>query len=251
MYDTPDIGAVQQRLARLTGLLYLVLAVCGMFSPTVLQALVVPGNAAATADTILGSRWLFSCSLVGWIVIVIADVAVSITLYLLLEPVSRGLSLVAAAFRLVYSAMLGAILLNLYDAFLLLASGTRGTGPDAPQRQTMALAALDTFDAGFLLALVFFGVHLVVLGVLLYRSRYVPRALSVLLIAAGIGYIVDSLARFFVADYSGLASAVLLAPAVVGELGLTAWLLLKGVEVRRAAAIAPDPRIAGMTGGAR
>jgi Domain of unknown function (DUF4386) len=54
--------------------------------------------------------------------------------------------------------------------------------------------------------------------------------LGVLLVAAGVGYIVDSLAKLFVADHGGLASGVLLAPAVVGELGLTVWLLVKGVK---------------------
>ena len=182
-YGSPDLLALQERLARVSGLLYLVIAVLGMFSPIVLMTLVAPGDAATTADNILGSRWLFGSSLVTWTVLVVADVAVSVTLYLLLEPVSRALSLVAAAIRLVYSAILGAVLLNLYDAFLLLTSAERGAGLDATQRQAMALTALGTFSAGFLLALVFFGVHLLVLGFLFYRSRYVPRAFGVLLVA--------------------------------------------------------------------
>ncbi len=79
----------------------------------------------------------------------------------------------------------------------------------------------------------FFGIHLVALGCLLSRSGYLPRVLGVLLVAAGGGYIVDSLAHVFVAGYGGPVRAALLAPAVVGELGLTAWLLVKGVKVRQ------------------
>lgn len=259
-YGSPNVFEFQERLARLSGLLYLVIAVLGMFAPTLLQTLVVPGDAATTADNILDSLWLFRGSLVTWIVIVVADITVSITFYLLLEPVSRTLSLVAAALRLVYAAILGAVLVNLYDAFRLLTSAERGAGLDAQQQQTMALSSLDTFATGFLLALVFFGVHLLVLGVLLYRSRYVPRALGVLLVAGGAGYIADSLANLFVADYGGLASAVVLAPAAIGELGLAAWLLVKGVKVRRAAATrspfsarrtSADSHMVGATGGTR
>src|SRR5436309_13341870 len=117
LYGSQEGLELQERLARVSGLLYLVLAVFGMFSAIVLKTLVVPGDAATTAANILGSRWLFGASLVGWIVIVLADVAVAVTLYLLLEPVSRAVSLVTAAFRLVYAAILGAVLLNLYDAF--------------------------------------------------------------------------------------------------------------------------------------
>ncbi len=231
-YGAPDVLGLQ-RLARASGLLYLVLAVFGMFSALTLESLVVPGDAASTAANILERLWLFGSSLVGWIVIVVADVAVSITLYLLLEPVSRALSLVVAALRLVYAAILGAVLLNLYDAFRQLTGDGPGAGFDALHQQTMVLSSLDTFSTGFLLALVFFGVHLAALGFLLYRSRYVPRMLGILVVAAGLGYILDSLATFFVPGHGGLASAVLVAPAVVGELGLTAWLLVKGVNVRR------------------
>jgi hypothetical protein len=120
-------------------------------------------------DPVLGSLGLFGSSLVIWIFIVAADVALSITLYLLLEPVSCALSLVAAAFRLVYSAILGGVLLNLYSAFLLLTSPAQAAGPDV--RQRMALSFIDTFSACFLLALVFFAVHVVTLGFLLYRSH--------------------------------------------------------------------------------
>jgi Domain of unknown function (DUF4386) len=232
--DEPPAGDPPiQRLARATGLLYLVLAVLGMFSAMVLESLVVAGDAQATADRILGSRWLFASSLVTWLVVIVADVAISVTLYLLLRPVSHTLSLLAAALRLVYSAVLAAVLLNLFDAFRLLTGVEGAAGLTGQQPQTMALAALDTFNAGFLLALVLFGVHLLLLGSLLYRSRSVPRVIGALLVAAGVGYIADSLAGLLLADHGGLVSAVLLTPAVVGELGLTAWLLLRGVRVPR------------------
>ena len=221
-----------QRLARATGLLYLALAVLGMFSAIVLESLVVPGDAQATALSVLGSRRLFGSSLVTWLVVVVADVAIAVTFYLLLRPVSRMLALLAAALRLVYSAVLAAVLVNLFDAFRLL-TGARAAGLSERQRQVMALVALDTFSVGFLLALVLFGVHLLALGALLYRSRYLPRVLGVLLVAAGVGYIADSLAGLLLADHGGLLSAVLLAPTVVGELGLTAWLLLRGVTAPR------------------
>jgi hypothetical protein len=236
---SPDSLAVQERLGRVTGLLFLVLAIFGMFAVLTLESLVVAGDAATTAANVLGSRWLFVGSLVAWLVVLAADIGASVTVYLLLEPVGRALSLVAAAFRLVYSANLGAVLLNLYDAYLLLIGAGRGVGLDAQLRQTFALSSLETFSTGFLLALVVFGVHLAAVGVLFYRSRYVPRALGVLLVAAGVGYILDSLATFFVPGHGGLTSAVLVAPVVVGELGVTAWLLVKGVDVRRESAT-PD-----------
>jgi hypothetical protein len=219
-----------QRLARIAGLLCLIPGVLWMFAATVLGSVVVRGDAAATADNVLGSRWLFASSLVVWIAIVAADIAVAVTLYLLLTPVGRAGSLLAAAFRLVYSAILGAVVLNLFDAFLLLTDARRGGSPDESRVQSAALSAFDTFNVGVLDALIFLGAHMLTLGILLYRSRFVPRVLSVLLGVAGVGCIVDSLAKVFAAEHGGLASAVLLAPAVVAQLGLSVWLLVKGLK---------------------
>jgi hypothetical protein len=220
-----------RRLGRLTGLLYLVIAMFGMLSPTVLETLVVPGDAAATADNILGSLSLFGISLVGWLVIVVVDVALSATFYLLLEPVARALSLVVAALRLAYSAVLGALVPHLFEGYRLLAgSGAGGAG--AGEARSTALSHMELFSTGFLVALVFFGAHLIGLGFLLYRSGYLPRVFGILLVAAGVGYILDSLFASFIAGYGGGVTAILLTPAVIGELGLTVWLLVKGVRVR-------------------
>jgi Domain of unknown function (DUF4386) len=215
-----------QRLARMTGLLYLIVVVFGMIAPIMLERVVVPGDAAATADRVLASLWSFRIGLVSWIVVVVADVAISAAFYLLLEPISRILSLVTAALRLVYSGMLGASLPDLFRGFVLLTGATSRTGFATPVLRSMALSDFQTFGTGFLLALVLFGIHLVLLGLLLQRSRYVPRALAVLLALAGVGYVAHGLATFFVTDYGALGKAILLTPAFLGEIGLTAWLLV-------------------------
>ena len=218
-----------QRLARTTGLLYVVLIVFGMFSPIVLESLVVPGDAGATASNILASLWLFRISLLGWVVIVAADVTVSVVLFLLFESFDRLLSFVSAGFRVVYSTILGAYLLQLFEGYQLL------TGAPSPVElgpQASALVEFQSFTSGFRLALVFFGVHLLLLGGLLQRSKYVPGLLALLMIAAGLGYVLDGLSTFLVLGRSEIWSTVLLTPALLGEVGLTGWLIAKGVRVR-------------------
>lgn len=249
---------VPQRVARITGALYLAVAVLALLAAPIQQSLIVPGDAAATADKIVNSIALFGSSIVAWIGVVLADAAVAIALYLLLEPAGRALSLAAAAIRLLYAALLGALVLGLSESFQLL-THSAGAGLDAAQRQSMALWSIERFGSSFLLALVIFGVHLLVLGVLFYRSGYVPRAIGVLLVAAGAGYIVDSLAKFLIADYDGAVRAIFLAPAVIGEFGLIGWLLVKGVDVRHASDpatsvarhAAPIAGVTSATGGAK
>jgi len=224
--DTESI----RRLGRTAGFLYLVLIVFGMFSPIVLETLVVPGDAPTTADNVLGSLWLFRISLVSWIAIVLADIVMSAVLYLLLEPISRALSLISATFRLAYSALLGAYLLDLFLGFALLTDVMSGAGMGTGDPEFQALLHFESFGTGFLLALVVFGVHLILFGVLLNRSKYVPWVLGTLLAIAGVGYVINSLATFFVPNMGSLLSTVLLTPALFGEVGLTGWLLVKGID---------------------
>jgi hypothetical protein len=201
-----------------------------MFSPIVLETLVVPDDASATARSILDSLALFRISLVGWMTIVVADVAISVVLYLLFESFDRALSMVSAAFRMAYSTILGAYLLHLFDGYRLLTSAGGGMG----ESSTSALAELSAFSSGFRLALVFFGIHLVLLGLLLKGSKYVPTLLAVLMLVAGIGYVVDGFAAFFLPGRSDVWSMILLTPALLAEVGLTGWLLFKGIRVPNA-----------------
>lgn len=213
-----------QRLARISGVLYLALAMLGVCSPLLLEHLVVPGDAAATAAELRGSRALFATSLVGWAAIVVIDAALAVTLYVLLKA-DRTLALLTATTRGLYAAMLAALLPQLYEAHRLL-------GRDADDR---AFANIESFQTGFLVAILFFGVHVVLLGFLLFRSGMVPRALGASVGLSGGAYVSDSFGSLLVAGYGGAVATALIAVILVGELGLVGWLLVKGVRPRERA----------------
>lgn len=231
-----DVRATR-RLARIAGLLYLVVAVVGMFAGTVSTSFLVAGNAPATASNVLASLALFRWSLVAWVIGLLADVAVAVTLFVLLKPFSARLSLVASGFRVVYAAWMAGNLLNMYNAQSILTGGAYRAGITGEHANTQVLSSLQAFATGFHIGLVVFGVHLIALGYLLVRSQYVPRVIGILVVAAGIGYFADSLGRLVVPGYSAfaVASAILLMAAAIGELVLTLWLLVKGVRVHRPA----------------
>ena len=220
-------------IARTAGVLYLAIFVLGLFAELGVRAqLVEVGDAAATARNILDSQGLFRAGFVADLMVVLADAAVAVLFYVLLRPVSVVLALAAAGFRLVQTAVLAANLLNQFMALQLLT----GDGYGALRRdelQTLAYSHMDAHRYGYLIALVFFALHLAVLGYLVYRSTYFPRALGVLLALAAVGYLADSLTYFLVEGYEGALSPVVLAPAVVAELAMILWLLLRGVDVRR------------------
>jgi hypothetical protein len=239
-----------RRLARLAGVLYVVIIVSGLFSELVVRdALVVAGDPSATADNISGAESLFRLGIVGDLVMVLADVGIAVALYLLLAPVSRILSATAAAFRLAQAAVIGLNLVHQIAALLVLDEGGSLGALATDQREAMALLLLDMHSYGYLLGLVFFAGNLVVIGYLIHRSGFLPRAFGVLAILAAAGYLADTLLFVLVAGYDGAASNAVLAPAFVFEIGFALWLLLKGVDAaswRRAAGQATEATAPGV-----
>jgi hypothetical protein len=219
-----------QRTARTAGVLYLILAVCGGFAEFfVRQSLVVAGDAAATAANILGAQPLFRLGIVAELVGQVAFVLLVLALYRVLEPVGRNLARVMVAFVLVAVTITALNMLNQFAALHVLTGGTGLAAFDPVQQQALAMMFLDLHHAGYLIAQVFFGLWLLPLGLLIYRSGFLPKFIGVLLMIAAAGYVVD-VATFFLAPGSGL---VLSEFTFVGELALMLWLLVMGVNVGR------------------
>jgi hypothetical protein len=218
-------------LSRLAGALLLVMALAAGFAELgIHQALVVRGDAAATAGRIAAAGLRFRLGLFGYLVAFLCDVPVAVLLYLLLRHASAPLALTAAAFRLVYAAVAGAALLPFLGPVLL----SRGSGYlsalTPAQLHALTLLSIEAFEEGFGLALVFFGVHLVLLGVLMLGTTALPRVLGVLIAISGLAYLAGSLSRVLAPGHHA-AIAPLLAVCGCFELGLALWLLVKGVSV--------------------
>jgi len=164
-------------------------------------------------------------------VMVLSDVAVAVLLYVLLRPVSRTLSTLAAAFRLTQAAVLGSVLVAQFAALIVLDPDGPGGGLSTDNRSALVGLTMEAHSYGYLIGLVFFAAHLLVLAYLLIRSSWFPSGLGVILGIAGVGYAADSFGFFLVPGYDGTLSPVLLAPAVIAEFSMIAWLLIKGVRV--------------------
>jgi hypothetical protein len=215
--------------ARLAGVLYVIVIVCGIFAEVVVRSrLVVDGDAQATAANVVDSEALFRLGFAADLVVFLCDVGLAVLLYLVFRPVSRALSLLAAAFRLTQTAIIGLNLLNMFAALLILTDATYLDTFDRGQSESLALFMLDLHAYGYTLGLTFFGVSTLVIGALVYRSGCMPKALGIVLGLAGVGYVADSAAFFLVPGYDGSISPILLAPAVIGEVWFALWLLLRG-----------------------
>ncbi|MEN8042042.1 MAG: DUF4386 domain-containing protein [Actinomycetota bacterium] len=221
-----------RQAARLAGIGYLILFVLAVFANFfVLTGLVEPGDASATASNILESEALFRSGMVAFGIVFVVDVVVAWALYVLFKPVSTGLSLLTAWFRLVYTVFLGVALIFFFLTARLLSGAEFLAVFATDQRDAFVMLMLDAFNYGWLIGLAAFGIHLTLLGYIVLKSGAAPRALGVALAIAGAAYVVDTLAHAVLGNYNDYASIFLVivaVPAVIAELGFTVWLLARG-----------------------
>ncbi|RVX38831.1 uncharacterized protein DUF4386 [Nonomuraea polychroma] len=213
-----------RRAALIGGTALLVLAVLAGFANFgVLENLVAEGDAQRTAQNIREAETLFRYGVAGFLVVAVLDVVVAWALLVFFAPVHEGVATLAAWFRAVYAGVFTVAIAQLAGVPSLLgAADTTGGRLDAEVLSKIN-AFHDIWDAGLSL----FGLHLALLGYLAYKARYVPRLVGVLVLIAGLGYLVDSLGRLLVPG-SSIEAAMF---TFVGEVVLMVWLLVKGGRV--------------------
>jgi len=214
------------RLARLAGALYLPVFVLGAFALAVVPAMiVVPDDAAATAERLADRGWLLRVGSVTELYLALTDVVLAALFYLLFRPASRPLALVSSLLRLSWAVVATVAVLTNLAALLVVDAGYLGAFT-TDQRQAAALGLLEAHGLVAAAGFVAFGCHLAVLGLLIRRSAILPRLVGTLLVVAGAGYVANSL----VVLGGGSVQPLLLLPAFPAELALCLWLLLRGTN---------------------
>ena len=187
-------------------------------------------NAAETAKNIIANKALFVSVIFGYLITFICDIVVAWALYILLKPVNENLSLLTAWFRLVYAIISLVALLNLVTVFRLLNTQDYSTEFKPDQLLIFVTLSLREFRNHWYFGLLFFSIHLGLLGYLVLRSKYIPKILGVLLIIAGLGYLLSNLKPFLFPGIN-LDFAVY---TFWGELIFMLWLLIKGSRIKQA-----------------
>ena len=220
--------------ARIAGVLYLIMFFAAIFSEFYVRSgMIVPGDPTATVNNITSAETLFRMSFVADFAVLFCDLGVSVLLYVLLRPVNQTLALVAAVARLIMTGMRGINLVNNLFALTLLGGASYLTVFNPDQLNALVLLFLDGYSNGFMLDLVFFSLHCLVLGYLLFQSGYFPKILGILMALAGLCYLANSFTNLLAPGYAEMVGQIIIAPTVIAELSLTLWLLIKGVNLER------------------
>jgi Domain of unknown function (DUF4386) len=227
---TERIAEASPRLkARITGVLYLLTMLTGIFAQGfVSERLVVDGNAAATAANILAHRGLFQLGFAVYLVEMACQIAMTALFYDLLKPAGRSVSLVAA-----FLGFAGCVIKTFSRVFfigpLFVLGGAHYLSVfSAEQLQALALLFLNVNDHGAAIALVFFGLYALLTGYLIIRSTFLPRILGALSVLGGLGWL-----SFLYPPLGYRLFPYIAALGVLGAALLIVWLLVFGVNEQR------------------
>ena len=221
-----------QIYARIGGVLYLIIIVAGGFAEGFVRSrLIVSGDAAATADNIMASEWMWRLAFAGDLVIYVCGVPLVLIFYLLLSPVNRNLALLAVFFNLVSIAIEGINALSHFAPLLILGGADYLKSFDSHQLQALALLLVNLHANGFGISLTIFSFVLLLEGYLIFNSGYFPKAIGVLVAIAAICYLTDSAALFLAPAFQARIFPAILIPSFIGELSLCLWLMVMGVDV--------------------
>jgi hypothetical protein len=221
-----------KKAARIAGFIYLSMIMTAPFAMLYVPGkLIVRGNAAATADNILAHETMFRLSIFGDLVGQVIFICLGIAFYRLLREVNKTWVLLMLSFIITSAAVCFLNVINDIAALLLFRGGEFLTVFDKPQRDALPMFFLRLYSYGQFIAEVFWGLWLFPLGLLIYRSGFIPRFIGAWLMINCFGWLTLSVtALFFHENYNALFGY--LQPVLFGEMALMLYLLIRGANVK-------------------
>jgi hypothetical protein len=225
-----DQGVTLRQAALIAGFAYLLMPVTyAEFS--IMPKLVIRGNIEQTVQNIVAHPRLFAVAILCYFITAIEDLVIAWALYVLFAPVNRSLSLLTAWFRLVYTAMFFFTCLNLVTVYRLVTTPDYMALFGSGQLHAQVQLLLNSFRYDWSVSLVIFGIHLALLGYLIFRSSYIPKILGILLTIDGLGWVINGWRPYL---YPNARLGFFFVFSFV-ELLLPLWLVVRGWKI-------PEPR---------
>ncbi len=219
-----------KKTARLAGILYLILIITGVFSIMYVSSqIIVQGDAVTSAKNILTKEFLFRTGLINDLISNTIFVLLVLVLYRLFKQVNEYQAKLMVA--LVVVQIPAVFIMEAFNiTSLMIFKGEILKTFQVSQRQDLAMLFLKINDYGMVALEVFWGLWLIPFGQLVYKSGFIPRIFGILLIIAGIAYIVDSSTFMLFPNYRAFVNQPTLLLVAIGEISITLWLLIKGVK---------------------
>lgn len=229
---TPDLGAGARLQARIAGLLYVGTFAGGITDILVSDRMIVRADAAATTHNILAAEPLWRVGFAGEMVGMLCYIGVTALLYRVLRPAGRTLSLTAAAFSLAGCAIGAIAAACLMAPFFYVGDQAQPymAAFTPAQLEAMAMVAIRMHGTVYNVAMLCFGCYCALLGVLVFRSGFIPRMLGVLLMITGASDLIHTFAIFLDPALGRALDPYAMLPGFLGEGGICLWLTFVGLN---------------------
>jgi hypothetical protein len=215
---------------RRAGLLYVVTSVFGFFAMGFVPSkLIVHGDAATTANNILASETLFRLGIASQLIGMAGFIFVALALYELFKRVDRRQAALMVVLIVISIPIAFLNEVNSMAALVLVRGADFLSELDKPQREALAMLFLNLHDRGLVFSELFWGLWLFPLGLLVYKSRFLPRFLGVWLVLAGLAWLVLWFTGILLPQYADKMNTYL-QPAIFGEIAFMLWLAIKGAK---------------------
>ena len=221
----------RNKTARTAGLLYLVTVVTGIFSLIYVPShITVHGDAASTVRNIVASESLFRLGIAVGAIGYVAFLVLPLALYGLLSQVNKNIAVLMVAFGIACVPMEFVALAHRLDILSLLTGDNYQQVFPAEQQNERVMSLLDAYDNAIFISEIFWGLWLLPLGYLVFKSGFLPKFLGALLMLGCFSYLITYFGAMLF-PHTTIPSFVMW-PATFGEIGICLWLVIAGARKR-------------------
>lgn len=214
-------------IIKTSGLAYLGIFIFGFYANfAVLESLIDLTNNASTLKNLITNSYQFKHGLLAFSAMLILDIFLIWSLFQLTASTSKNLSYLASVFRGLHALFFTVALFKLFKVYVLTSNNTHSI-----PFQNSIMQLIHQFDTLWTVGLLFFSVHLVLLGILSIKTQLIPKSICFLLILAAVGYGFDGFSKLYFkrySDYQSYFETLVILTGVLGEFSFTIWLLIKG-----------------------
>jgi len=226
--------------ARIAGLLYLILTITALYSYIYVSSKIrVPGDDIATINKILANEFLYRTGIISDLISSITFIFLVLVLYRLFKTVNENQAKLMVVL-VVVQVIIGILLEVFKITSLMTLKGEVLKALQPDQLQNLSIIFRKVAGYGVSVNTIFIGLWLIPFGLLVFKSRFIPRILGVLLIINGIAYILDSFIFLLFPYYRTIVSHFTVVFESIGEPLMILWLLIKGVKTQEQMSIKTD-----------
>ena len=224
-----DTSNINKRTARIAGLLYLLMAVFGVIAEIFFrQKLFVAADIAATANNIVSNTFLYRIGITSDIIMALIYLLTALALFKLLSPVDKNMAGAMVVFTTAGSVLLMFNVLNEIAPLYILSGNDYLSTFDPGQLQSLAMLFYNLYQHGYMIGQIFFALWVLPLGVLIYKSGFIPKVFGILFVIETIFGLLAVIVHFLMPNAT--IETIMMLPMMIAEFSFIFYLLIRGIN---------------------